>query len=92
MKIFVDVGEAAERLEDLVDLAFRGDDVFVCRGERPVARLTVFSQGDGLPANEVAADIAEAAGSGKRTQAGGFCSIDEVWTRPLTVRRARTKI
>ncbi|MBD9375517.1 hypothetical protein IB238_23150 [Rhizobium sp. ARZ01] len=81
MKIFVDVEEAAERLEELVELAFRGDDVFVCRGERPIAQLTAFSQEDGLPANEAAADIAGAAHSDKRTQAGGFCSIEKAWTR-----------
>lgn len=81
MKIFIDVEEAADRLEELVELSIRGDDVLVCRDKRPVAQLSAFSQEDGLPANEAAADIAAAAHSGKRTEAGGFCSIDEVWTR-----------
>lgn len=83
MKIFVDVREAAERLEELVDLVFRADEVFVCRGERPVAQLAIFLREDGLPPNgtaeEAAADIAGAAHSGKRTQVGRFRSIDEVW-------------
>lgn len=81
MKIYVDVGEAAERLEELVELTFRGDDVFVCRGARPVAQLTVFSQEDGRPANEAAAGVVGDTHSGKRTEASGFCSIEEVWTR-----------
>jgi prevent-host-death family protein len=37
MKICVEVAEAAERLEELIDLALRGDEVVVCRAGNPVA-------------------------------------------------------
>lgn len=40
MKVFVDAAEAAERLEELIDLAVRQDDVVVCRRDQPVAVLT----------------------------------------------------
>lgn len=40
MKILVDVSEAAERLEELIDLAFRGDKIVMCRDEIPVGLLT----------------------------------------------------
>lgn len=39
MRIFVDVDEAAERLEELIELALRGDDVLICRAGKPVAEL-----------------------------------------------------
>lgn len=31
MRIFVDVDEAAERFEELIELAVRGDEVLICR-------------------------------------------------------------
>ncbi|AYD04559.1 prevent-host-death family protein [Neorhizobium sp. NCHU2750] len=40
MQIFVDVDEAAERLEELIELAARGDEVLICRSGKPVAELT----------------------------------------------------
>ncbi|AYD05116.1 prevent-host-death family protein [Neorhizobium sp. NCHU2750] len=40
MRVFVDVGEAAERLEELIGLAARGDGVLICRSGKPVAQLT----------------------------------------------------
>jgi antitoxin (DNA-binding transcriptional repressor) of toxin-antitoxin stability system len=40
MGILIDVAEAAERLEELVELPARGDDILICRDERPVATLT----------------------------------------------------
>lgn len=43
MKVFVDAGEAAERLEELIDLALRQDDVVICRSDQPVALLTGLS-------------------------------------------------
>lgn len=43
MKIFVDAAEAAERLEELIDLALRQDDVVIWRGDQPSALLTALS-------------------------------------------------
>ncbi|MUZ75974.1 prevent-host-death family protein [Agrobacterium vitis] len=40
MKIRVEVTEAEERLDELIELAMRGDEIVICRDERPVARLT----------------------------------------------------
>lgn len=40
MKILVDVKEAAKRLEELIDLACRDDEIVICRDERPIAMLT----------------------------------------------------
>lgn len=40
MKILVDVTEAAKRLEELIELSLRGDEIVICRDERPVAMLT----------------------------------------------------
>lgn len=44
MRILVDVTEAAERLEELIDLSLRGDEIVVCRDERPAAMLTPIAQ------------------------------------------------
>ncbi|MCR6727820.1 hypothetical protein [Agrobacterium fabrum] len=43
MKICVDVAEAAVRLEELIDLALRQDDVVISRSDRPVALLAALS-------------------------------------------------
>lgn len=40
MRIFVDVDEAAERLEELIELVVRGDKVLICRAGKPVAEMT----------------------------------------------------
>ena len=40
MKILVDVREAAERLEELIDLACRDDEIVICRDKRPIPMLT----------------------------------------------------
>ncbi len=34
VRILVDVTEAAERLEELIELALRGDEIVICRDER----------------------------------------------------------
>lgn len=44
MRTLVDVTEAAERLEELNELAFRGDEIVICRDERPVAMLEPIAQ------------------------------------------------
>ncbi len=44
MKILVDVTEAAKRLEELIDLACRDDEIVICRDERPIAMLKPMAQ------------------------------------------------
>ncbi|MBU3995165.1 MAG: prevent-host-death family protein [Actinobacteria bacterium] len=44
MRILVDVKEAAERLEELIELSFRGDEIVICRAEIPVAMLLPIAQ------------------------------------------------
>ncbi|MCF6371242.1 prevent-host-death family protein [Rhizobium halophilum] len=39
MRVFIEVMEAAERLEELIQLAYRGDEILICRGETPIATL-----------------------------------------------------
>ncbi|UTV40015.1 hypothetical protein MYG64_22530 (plasmid) [Ensifer adhaerens] len=52
MKIFIEVEEAAERLEELIDLALQQDEIW---GGRPVAQLTSFSgANDDTPSDEFA--------------------------------------
>ena len=49
MRLLVDVAEAGERLEELIDLARRGDEVLLCRDGRPVAVLSASSGADERP-------------------------------------------
>jgi len=44
MEILVEVTEAAVRFEELIELAMRGDEIVICRDERPVAILTPITQ------------------------------------------------
>lgn len=44
MKILAEGTEAAERLQELIELAFRGDESVICRDERPIAMLTPIAQ------------------------------------------------
>ena len=61
MKILVEVEEAAERLEELIDLASQQDEIYVCRGGRPVAQLTSFSgANDDNPSDEFAETLTDA--------------------------------
>lgn len=46
LRALVDVEEAAERLEELIELARRGDEVLLCRGDRPIAVLSAPVAGD----------------------------------------------
>ena len=39
MKILVEIAEAAERLEELIELAQRRDEIPICREGRPIAAL-----------------------------------------------------
>jgi prevent-host-death family protein len=40
MKILIEIGEVAERLEELIELAARQDEILICRDGRPIAVLT----------------------------------------------------
>ncbi|MCD7111310.1 type II toxin-antitoxin system prevent-host-death family antitoxin [Rhizobium sp. DKSPLA3] len=49
MKILVEIGEAAERLEELIELAARQDEIMICRDGRPIAVLTsIASRADAI--------------------------------------------
>ncbi|PPJ49165.1 type II toxin-antitoxin system prevent-host-death family antitoxin [Rhizobium sp. KAs_5_22] len=39
MKVSVEIAEAAERLEELIDLVLREDEVVICRAGEPVADI-----------------------------------------------------
>lgn len=39
MRVFVDIAEAAERFEELIDLVLREDEVVICRAGEPVAAI-----------------------------------------------------
>lgn len=43
MRILVEIGEAAERLEELIELAARQDEILICRDGRPTAVLTLIA-------------------------------------------------
>ncbi|WP_425517703.1 hypothetical protein [Rhizobium redzepovicii] len=60
MVIFADVEEAAERLEELIELALRQDEVYMSRDGRPVALLTGFWRSDALVSGENAQNLSEA--------------------------------
>ncbi len=47
MKILVEIAEASERLEELIELAARHDEILVCREGRPIAGLTPIASGKG---------------------------------------------
>ncbi|MEY9323537.1 hypothetical protein [Sinorhizobium fredii] len=81
MKIFIDVEEATERLDELIDLAFRQDVIYVCRAGWPVARLTSLSaKKDDFRSDEIAEIVAD---PGPTTPGGkpveGVSSVDAVW-------------
>lgn len=46
MRLLVDVEEAAERLEELIEFARRGEEVLLCRGDRLIAVLSAPVAGD----------------------------------------------
>lgn len=82
MKIFIDVEEAAERLEEPIDLACRQDEVYVCRAGWPVAQLSSFSGEDDSPSYEIAGtlpDTRPTAPGSKRVEDGKVSSVDAVW-------------
>lgn len=44
MRILVEIAEAAERLEELIEFAARGDQIIICGDERPIATLTFIAK------------------------------------------------
>jgi len=46
MRVLVDVAEAGDQLEALIERARRGEEIVLYRGGRPVARLTAPSDAD----------------------------------------------
>jgi antitoxin (DNA-binding transcriptional repressor) of toxin-antitoxin stability system len=71
MKIFADIPEAAGRLEELMDLARRDDEVIICRAGRPIAVLTAFPE----TGNGTMDDVLALAAEGRPT-IGGQTSND----------------
>lgn len=47
MKILVEIAEAAERLEELTELAQRRDEILICREGRPIAALASIARRTG---------------------------------------------
>ncbi len=39
MRILLEVTEAADRFEELIELVLRGDAIVICRDERPIVTL-----------------------------------------------------
>jgi antitoxin (DNA-binding transcriptional repressor) of toxin-antitoxin stability system len=39
MKVFVDIAEAAERFDELIDFVLRDDQVVICRADDPIAAI-----------------------------------------------------
>ncbi|ACS61061.1 MULTISPECIES: type II toxin-antitoxin system Phd/YefM family antitoxin [Rhizobium] len=88
MMIFADVQEAAERLEELIELA-RQDEVYVCRDGRPVARLTAFSSSPVLGSDQPTKSLGDgvaAASASRIAEAGRPSSLDDVWAIAATGR------
>lgn len=77
----VDVGEAGDQLEGLIERVWRGDEIVLCRDGCPVALLTVPSVADERPVvatNEAGIDAAwdlaregRGAASGATSEHGG---------------------
>ncbi|WP_209894093.1 type II toxin-antitoxin system Phd/YefM family antitoxin [Rhizobium leguminosarum] len=40
----VDIAEAAERLDELIDLVLRNDEVAICRADNPIAAIMAIAQ------------------------------------------------
>lgn len=44
MKVFVDIAEAAERFDELIDFVLRDDEVIISRAGDPIAAIVPISQ------------------------------------------------
>lgn len=75
MKIFADIAEAAERFEELMDLAVRKDEVVICRAGQPVAVLTPIPK----PSQGTMDDIAALAAAGRPTFGDQTSNHDEFY-------------
>ncbi|ACP21529.1 conserved hypothetical protein (plasmid) [Sinorhizobium fredii NGR234] len=77
MKILIEVDEAAERLEELIDLAFRQDVCVPGRAAYSSARR--LSQSEDLLSNESAETLPHTGPASKLVEGGKLGSIDDVW-------------
>ncbi|NKN38998.1 prevent-host-death family protein [Agrobacterium sp. a22-2] len=59
MKIFAEPVEAAERLEELISLAQRDDEVIICREGVPIAVLTAVREDSDLSSDRLLGLMAE---------------------------------
>ncbi|PSH55266.1 type II toxin-antitoxin system Phd/YefM family antitoxin [Phyllobacterium sophorae] len=75
MKICVEIAEAAERLEELIDLALRDDEVTICRDGHPVAAMTAIPIADHGTIDDVFALMAQ----GRPTTSGQTSNHDEFY-------------
>lgn len=75
MKVCVEIAEAAERLEKLMDLALRNDEVVICREGEPVAVIV------GLPktGQGTMADVLALAAEGRPTIIAQTSNHDEFY-------------
>ncbi|KEQ02968.1 type II toxin-antitoxin system Phd/YefM family antitoxin [Pseudorhizobium pelagicum] len=46
MKVFVEIADAAGRLEELIDIVLREDEVVICRAGEPVAAIVALVRQD----------------------------------------------
>jgi antitoxin (DNA-binding transcriptional repressor) of toxin-antitoxin stability system len=79
MMILADVQEAAERLEEPIELA-RQDEVYVCRDGRPVAALTALSSSAVLGSDQPTESLGDgvpAASASKIAERGKASSLDD---------------
>jgi len=75
MRVFVDVDEADERFEELIELALRGDAVLICRSGKPVAELSAIPK----PADTLDDVWALAAEGRANVPAGASSNHDEFY-------------
>lgn len=90
VKIFIDVSEAAKRLEELIDLASRHDEVHVCRGEQPVWQLSALPVRNELSRDDTPFDIKGDDRSSMPAKDGKNSPIDEVWVLAAQGKPRRT--
>lgn len=88
--MFLDVSEAAKRLEELIDPACRRDEVYVCHGGRPVAQLTALPVRNELSPDGTPFDIKRDGRSGVPVKGGKISPIDAVWSLAAQGKPTRT--
>jgi antitoxin (DNA-binding transcriptional repressor) of toxin-antitoxin stability system len=75
VKVFLEIAEAAERLDELLDLVLRGDDVVICRAGNPVAEFLAIPKSDQRAADDVWALMAK----GRPTNTEQTSDHDEIY-------------